>query len=445
MTGKIALIGGGSYGWGPNVVSRILAHAELDGWQVMLHDLDPEPLELVWQLGQRRCAQLGSTVQLERTTDLAAALDGASHVIVTITTGGLRAMRVDVEIPERYGVFQTVGDTVGPGGLNRTLRNLPVFVGLARSMERHCPKAWMLNASNPLSALTRAVSRETSIRALGLCHGVKGVARMLAGFFGVELGQCAYVNSGIDHCAWFTEFLVQGRPAADLLAEQGLEAWLQLPPDEAAADPRFGRLYTIRCGLALGRQLGALPAIGDRHLVEFFPGYLSSTESVARHGLKRTPMADREAGRQQARERLAAELTAAEPPTAVTGSDDVAGWIAALAGGTPLEDNVNIPNIGQIPQLPWGAVVETRGVLDATGCRPLVSPLPPALEAIVRPHVLREELLVEAAIEGSMAKALAALTSDPLLGCPDQAPELLAELMAGTESWLPQFAGRPVH
>jgi len=349
-------------------------------------------------------------------------------------------MRVDLEVPERYGVYQTVGDTVGPGGVSRALRNLPVFLSLARAMEQHCPSAWMLNASNPLSALTRAVNRLTGIRALGLCHGVRGAARQFAEFFGVTLDQCAYTNTGIDHCAWFTDFVVHGRAAGALLEERGLEAWLRLPPEQASADPRFGKLYSLRCGLALGRQLGALPAIGDRHMTEFFPGYLHSAESVARHGLKRTTIADREADRRQARQRLEEQLASVELPTPPAGSDNVAGWVAALAGGPPLEDNVNAPNSGQIPQLPPDAVVETRGILDGTGCRPLVSPLPAALEAVVRPHVLRQELLVEAAVEASTGKALAALTSDPLVACPDQAPAMLAELMSGTQEWLPQFA-----
>ncbi len=441
MAGKVVLVGGGSYGWGPAVTGRVLQHPQLGGWQLVLHDLDPEPLGLVWRLGERWRERSGSSVRLEQTTDLAAALDGADAVIVTIATGGLRAMAIDLEVPERHGVYQTVGDTVGPGGLSRALRNVPVFVGLARAMEKHCPGAWMLNASNPLCALTRAVNRATSIRALGLCHGVRGVARQLAGFFGVTLDQCAWVNTGIDHCAWFTDFRIDGRQAVDLLLEQGLESWLRLPPEAARADGRFGSLFTLRCGLALGLQLGALPAIGDRHLVEFFPGYLDSPDRIAAHGLKRTTMADRQAGRQQARLRLEEQLAAADDTIPVSGSDDVAGWVAALAGAAVVEDNVNAPNDGQVPQLPSGAIVETRGVLDAAGCHPLVSPMPPALEAVVRPHSLREEMVVEAALTGNRELALAALSSDPLLGSPEAARAVLAELLAGTREWLGEPLG----
>jgi alpha-galactosidase/6-phospho-beta-glucosidase family protein len=182
-----------------------------------------------------------------------------------------------------------------------------------------------------------------------------------------------------------------------------------------------------------------LPAIGDRHLVEFLPGFLGSLEQIERHGLVRTSIADRQRSRDQARARLERQLGGHEELALPQGSDDVAGWVAALAGGPPIEDNLNAPNRGQIPQLPAEAVVETRGLLDGAGFHPLVSPLPPALEAIVRPHVLREELSVEAALEGSFAKALAALTTDPLLPHPDCARPLLEELIAGTRPWLPRF------
>lgn len=435
---KIALVGGGSYSWGPAVVGNILGNRHFDGCQVVLHDLDGEALGLNFALALKYRELKGSRIAFAQTTDQEAALDGADYVVVTISTGGLRAMRVDLEVPERYGIFQTVGDTVGPGGLSRALRNVPVFLGLARAMEKHCPRAWMLNCSNPLSVLTRVVGKESAIRVVGVCHGVRSQVRQFARFSGRSLEECAYVNTGIDHCAWLTELVIQGRPAVELLEEKGLEEWLKKPPAQAREDAVFGALYHSRCGLLLSRQLGALPGIGDRHLVEFFPGFLQGLEQVERHGLVRTSIAEREHGRTKARARLERLLSGEEELPLTEGSDDVAGWIAALDGGPPIEDNLNAANIGQIPQLPLGTVVETRGVLDATGFRPLSSPMPKQLEAIVRPHVLRQELTVEAAVEGSFEKALAALTSDPLVR-PESTRPLLEELLAGTRQWLPQF------
>ncbi len=186
----------------------------------------------------------------------------------------------------------------------------------------------------------------------------------------------------------------------------------------------------------LWRQLGALPGIGDRHMVEFFPTFLQGVENVERYGLQRTSIAERQAGRQRARQRLEQRLADEAEMDLAEGSDNVAGWIAALDGGPVVEDNLNAPNIGQIPQLSPGAVVETRGLLDATGYRPLASPMPRQIEAIVAPHVARQELLVEAAVEGNFDKAVAALASDPLVGRADAAREMLQEMVEGTRQWL---------
>ena len=435
---KIALVGGGSYSWTPGVTAGILNCAYLEGSQVILYDLDPEALGLTADLVQRYRGLTGSRTSLVQTTRREEALDGADYVVVTISTGGLQAMQVDLEVPERYGIFQTVADTVGPGGLSRALRNVPVFLDLARAMEQYCPQAWMLNCSNPLSALTRVVGKETAIRVVGLCHGVRSQVRAFAHACGFALEDCAYTNTGIDHCAWLTQLVIAGRPAVQRLEEKGLEQWLRLPPDQAREDPVFGTLYHSRCGLLLSRQLGALPGIGDRHLVEFLPGFLDSADRVAQWGLKRTSIAERQQSRLKARTRIERQLSGEEELRLPEASDDVAGWIAALDGGPALQDNLNAANLGQVPQLPLGAVVETRGILDATGFRPLASPMPKELEAIVRPHVLRQELSVEAALEGSFAKALAALSTDPLVR-PEHARPLLEDLLAGTRQWLPQF------
>lgn len=437
---KIVLVGGGSYGWTPRLVCSILGNEFLNGSHVVLHDLNPEALDLTYRLALKYQALYGSDTTFAQTTDQAAALDGAHAVVVTISTGGLAAMQSDLELPEKYGIFQTVGDTVGPGGLFRALRGVPVFLGLARAMEERCPEAWMLNCSNPLSALTRVVAKETSIRAAGICHGVPGVAGEFAAFFGVPMEECAYANTGIDHCAFFTHFYVQGRPALEILEKKGVDQWLALPPEEAGADPVFGRLRRLRCGLRIGRRFGVLPAIGDRHLVEFFPGFLSRPEEVERHGLVRTTIADRKKSAVAARAQVERLLSGEEEVQRIEiRSDDVGAWIAALHNGPAVEDNLNAPNIGQIPQLPEGAVVETRGLLDATGLRPIVSPLPALLEAMVRPHVLREELTVEAALEGDFDKAVAVLSRDPLVTDPDTARPMLEELIAANREYLPRF------
>ena len=443
---KIVLVGGGSTTWTPGLVGKILGNTDLAGSHVFLHDIDAEALSLTYQLSLMVKERLGSSCTFEQSTDLERALEGADYVLVTISTGGLQSMRADLEIPEKYGIYQCVGDTVGPGGLMRALRNVPVFDQMAKAMARICPHAWMLNLSNPLSALTRVVNMN-GVRALGLCHGVLGVARDFARFFGAPLVRCAYVNTGIDHCAWFTEMYVDGRSAWDILEERGLGAWLAKCPSEAAEDETFAPLYRERVGIMVGRELGALPAIGDRHLTEFLPTFLQGQDNVERYGLVRTSIADRAENYARKRASILRILSGEEPlqvaePTDVLGerqSDDVGSWIAALEGKISIEDNLNAPNMGQIPQLPLGAIVETRGVLDGAGPHPLASPMSPQIEAIVRPHVLREELTIESALEGSFAKALAVLASDPLLVRPETARPMLEEMISATRAWLPQF------
>jgi alpha-galactosidase len=445
---KITLVGAGSYVWTPGVLSNLLSNPGLNGSHIVMHDINPEPLELGYKLALRYQEASGTACTFEQTTEQAAALEGADFVTVTISTGGLKAMQHDLEIPERYGIFQTVGDTVGPGGLCRSLRNIPVFVGIARTMEKQCPEAWMINVSNPLATITRAVNKETSIRALGMCHGVHGTAQQYVDYFGASAGEVAFVNTGIDHCSWFTEFVVQGRDAGELLEEKGLDAWLAKPPAEAEKDPAFGPLFNLRCSLLLGRELAALPAIGDRHMVEFFPNYLRSPETVAKYGLIRTTIADRVKNYQTARARIDRIVNGEEQPrfeeavdvVGVRQSDDVASWILALTGrGPAFEDNVNAPNTGQVPELPPGCIVETRAVLDAAGVHPLSAPLTPALEPAVVPHVLRQELTVEAGIEGDFEKAIAVLAGDPLITGAETVRPMLRQMLEATKEWVPQF------
>ncbi len=164
---RICFVGGGSYQWAPKLLTDLALTKNLAG-TIVLHDVAPEPLAEMQRLGRKIMAEAS-----------------AEFVIVTITTGGLEAMRHDLDIPLKYGVYQSVGDTVGPGGLARALRNVPVLVQIARAMERASPDAWMLNLTNPLTVLTRAVAKATAIKTIGLCHELQGVCGGMTRMFGV--------------------------------------------------------------------------------------------------------------------------------------------------------------------------------------------------------------------------------------------------------------------
>ncbi len=437
---KIALIGGGSYGWMPVIVSDMVMAPELGDSEVILMDIAPETLALTGPLAKKYAEKAGSKLRFSTTTSYEEALRDADYVVVTISTGGLEATRADLEVPEKYGIYQTVGDTVGPGGWSRALRNVPVFLDLARKMERYCPKAWMLNCSNPLTTLTRAVCRETSIRAVGLCHGVVGFMQSLKPLLGFEtLKDVDFVSSGIDHCGWLLKCRVKGSDAFAMLREKGLG-----PGGKAAVTlesiDQFIPNEHIRVAFLIFAELGYLPTIGDRHIVEFFPHFLTDLDMMKRLGIKRTSADDRIRNREAARERIQRVLAGREEIKLRKANDVVLEFIVAASGKGEQTIMLNVPNEGQIPNLPPGAIVDTKCCVNTAGIEPLCTgPLPPALESLIEPHLLRQEMCIAAALSGDRQTALAALVTDPLVRDMTTARRMMEELLAANKEHLPAF------
>ncbi len=208
---KIAVIGGGSYQWGPKIIQDVALNEELRGGTLVLHDINDEALEVMYQWGTRALDVARADLELEKTQRLEEALRGADFVVLSISTGGLDATALDLEIPARYGVVQTVGDTVGPGGLFRGLQNIPVVVEIARAMEEYCADTVLLNLTNPLTVLTRAISKATSIVSVGLCHELFSTLGMLSTMFEVPEESINVRVAGVNHFIWVTEVAVHGR------------------------------------------------------------------------------------------------------------------------------------------------------------------------------------------------------------------------------------------
>jgi alpha-galactosidase len=216
---RICFIGGGSYNWMPKLLADLALTPDLEG-AVVLHDPNQRALEDIAQYGRKAFASVGSRFTIESTTDLDRALDGAEFVVVTITTGGLDSMALDLAIPEKYGICQSVGDTVGPGGLARALRNVPVMVGIARAMERHCPDAWMLNLTNPMTVLTRAVGLTAPrLKTVGLCHELFGVRGGLIRMFGGTENDFEFRVAGVNHLIWVLEMTIRGQDGLRMVRE----------------------------------------------------------------------------------------------------------------------------------------------------------------------------------------------------------------------------------
>lgn len=442
---KITIVGGGSYTWGPLFIRDILVTPELQGSQVVLYDIDPQPLELVHALGQKVIQEYDLAYTLEKTLHIEEALQGSDFVILTITTGGLEAMRQDLEIPARYGIYQTVGDTVGPGGLARALRNIPVVVDLARQMERLCPQAWLLNYTNPMTTLCRAVTRETRIKTIGLCHEFLGVKRVLGALFSAGDTEIEARVGGINHLIWILELSVRGQDAfAQLpaLADRILTRRGQLPGIHYNETSSLVDRFMVKARLF--QVYGALPAAGDRHIAEFFPHFLSeATDRGRQYGLALTSVEERYRWRAEARHFVQAALADQvdlQPFLKEASGEAAHRIVTAIAKQGRYFGIMNLPNRGQIGNLPKGAVVETFGLVDPSGVHPLtLGDLPPGVHQVTSCHVNNQEMIVPAALEGDRSLALQALVNDPLVRDLEGAVKMLDEMLEANRQYIPQF------
>ena len=365
MAPRITIIGGGSYQWAPKLLVDVANTPLLHDAEIVIEDIDPAPLPRMVELVEHIAERPRHRHRPRRAPPTSAhALEGADYVVVNISTGGFESMRHDLEIPARYGIMQSVGDTVGPGGIIRALRNIPVFLELARDMEELCPDAWMFNLTNPMTTICRAVTRETGDqdgRALPRDHDHAVRAEPAARR---ELPRSDSRRSpGVNHLPVHHRARRRGRDGLELLREL-LETPIAAPPSRwrwSIPRPRpredlrgrrldEGRPHAPQPGEARAvPRFGVLPGAGDRHLVEFFPGFLTEESGWGeRWGVHLTTIEERE--RWQGRH-IADSSRRCSPPTTVSSmpsGEMVAPVIQCLELDQPGWFPLNIPNEGQV-------------------------------------------------------------------------------------------------
>ena len=439
---RICFVGGGSYNWMPKLLGDLALTRDLEG-SIVLHDLNPSALEDIQRYGRKAVSQAGTNFSIETTTDLERSLEGAEFVVVTITTGGLDTMAVDLGIPEKYGIYQSVGDTVGPGGLSRALRNVPVLVGIARAMERQCPNAWLLNLTNPLTVLTRVVGLTAPrLKAMGLCHELFGVRGGLMRMFDATVDDFEMRVAGVNHLIWLLEMTIRGQDGLQMVRDFVADGRpLPIPDARGGWHEPFVDRWKLK--LELFNVYGALPAAGDRHLAEFFSYFLTeATGKGEDYGVLLTTIADRQQQVAAARKDVQAAIQG-ELPALSRSSEATADIVSAVANGRSVRTIVNLPNTGQIDALPRGAVVETLAEITSAGAQPLtVGAVPPGVLSTLQPHVTNQEMIARAALEGDRSLALQALVNDPLVPNLQIARKLLDELLEAHAAYLPQFRQR---
>lgn len=450
---QIAYIGGGSRGWAWTFMTDLSLDASMCG-TVRLYDIDEAAAKNNEIIGNHLSSREDASGKWKYKTcrTLEDALTGCDFVVISILPGTFDEMASDVHLPERYGIYQSVGDTAGPGGMIRALRTIPMFVEIANAIKCYAPDAWVINYTNPMSLCVKTLYHIfPEIKAFGCCHEVFGTQKVLKGICEETLGlknidrRDILVNVlGINHFTWFNEASFQGLDLFPIyqnyIDKHYQEGYHE--PDKNWANSTFDCAHRVKFDLF--RRYGLIAAAGDRHLAEFMPGdlYLKNPDTVTgwKFGLTTVDWRKEDLKKRLERSR---KLAAGEEEIDLkpTGEEGIL-LIKALCGLTRVVSNVNIPNTGrQIPNLPPSAVVETNAVFSRNSIKPLLAgELPMPVLALTAPHVINHELILHAALSCSRKDVYEAFLNDPLVrGRISEADtiKLVDDMIANTLKYLP--------
>jgi len=457
MAARITIVGGGSTHWTPKLLVDFANTPALADAEVVLFDLDGQSLPPVLKVAEHIAERRGIALSARGTTDADEALTDAQFVISGFSVGGFASMRHDIEIPARYGVRQPVGDSVGPGGISRSLRSVPVVLEVAQAMERRCPDALLVNVSNPLSALCRVVTRETGVRAVGLCAELVGLKFVMSLLFDADFLSIDPVVGGVNHLPLVTSLRVGERDGFTMLrAALGGDVdlsgplWMDPPEpmhwrkgDPATSWTKADIIHNNKVKLELFARFGVLPGSSDTHVVEFFPGFVTEASDNGRDwGAHHYGMHGHQADKATDDAEMAELLVSDTIPSWPSG-EFVASLLEGLVTGEDRDVPVNIPNTGQVANVPEGAVVECVATVGADGIRARDRVCVPSfLGEHLRRIVSSQELTVDAALSGDPTTALEAMLTDPMAGrLPyEHVVAMTDELLAATAPWLPRFA-----
>jgi alpha-galactosidase len=353
-------------------------------------------------------------------------------------------MRVDLEIPEKYGIYQSVGDTTGPGGISRALRNIPVVVEIARKMEKFCPNAFLFNYTNPLTTLTRAITRETRIKTAGFCHELFSTQGMLLNeVFQVEHSTELEIKAGgINHFLWIVELKIRGQDGFPILQKYA-ENYRQppLPPDATPATRSLKQHDFRVVKFELFKKFGYFPAGGDRHLAEFLPYFLNPEADYGKkYKVALTTIEDRIKWLESDKKRVWETIKGEREIEIKVSQEAVTPIMVAMLEKREEVHILNLPNRGQIANFPHGAVVETMGVIGPSRLEGLaIGNFPAVLHGLLLNHIIKQEITVEAALRGDKKLALEAMLLDPLVRDFYSVEKMLDEMLLANKKFLPRF------
>ena len=447
---KIAYIGGGSRGWAWTFMTDLAMESRISG-TIRLYDIDRGAAEANAIIGnrQKQREEVSGKWDYVVKDTLQEALSGADFVVISILPKTFNEMEADVHMPERLGIYQSVGDTAGPGGMMRALRTLPMFMEFGEAIKKYCPEAWVINYTNPMTLCVKTLYQVfPQIKAFGCCHEVFGTQKVLASIASQELGcdsidrRDVHVNVlGINHFTWFDYASYKGidlfpvyRKYIDVHYEEGYEE-----KDNHWMNSTFACAHRVK--MDLFKRYGLIAAAGDRHLAEFMPGdeYLKDPETVAGWKFGLTTVAWRKEDLQKRLERSRRLVSGEEELKLEPTGEEGILLIKALCGLERVVSNVNIPNAGhQIANLPENAVVETNAVFERDAIRPvLAGSVPEQVRQLIIPHLENHDRSMQVVLGDNRDVDLVveAFQNDPLVkgrATKEQVQALVRDMMSAT-------------
>ena len=443
---KIGYVGGGSMNWAWSVMGDLALEPEISG-EVRLYDIDFESAKANETIGSRLNSHPSarSTWTYKACATLEESLRGADFVIISILPGTFDEMESDVHAPEKYGIYQSVGDTTGPAGVVRSMRTVPMMVEIGQAVRDYCPNAWVINYTNPMAVCVNALYQAfPGIKAFGCCHESFHTQKLLAKMLEMELGtevskDDIYINFlGVNHFTWATRAEYKSMDLVPLFAKFAQKyAASGLALGEGDDDPNnfFRNMHKVTFDLCKHHKI--IPVGGDRHLAEFMPPwYLSKQPDNWGFGL--TPVSYRKKSRENALKRRARILSGEEQFTPEKSGEEGTELIKALLGLADLTAAVNLPNKGQIEDIGQGTVVETNALIRRDAVYPVCAGrLPDTVHMMVDKHARQQDMLVRACMQKDIDLAFNVFTNDNLVQLSQaDVAELFATMLENTKSYL---------
>lgn len=451
---KVAYIGGGSRGWAWILMKDLAKSSKICG-EVALYDIDFEAAkdnEIIGNSIKENNPEASEwTYKAEK--NIGDALTGANFVVVSILPGTFDEMRSDVHTPEKYGIYQPVGDTIGPGGVIRALRTIPMFEVIGNAIKQYCPKAWVINYTNPMAVCINTLYKVfPEIKAFGCCHEVFGTQTLLARAVEEILGEHSVTRNdirvnivGVNHFTWLTEASYKGTdlmPIYREYAEKHIKEPAKVSGDSNWVKSGLNSIDAVKFDLFL--RYGHIAAAGDRHLSEFCPGnwYTKNPEMVKSWGFALASV-DWRVEELETRLKKSEDLRSGKTKIELghTGEEGVRQMEAILGMGD-FVTNINQPNIGQISNLPLGTVVETNAALTSDSARPVMAgAVPDNIIGLIAPIAAVQNLTVEAGMKRDLNLAFEAFINDPhvqMLTLSD-AKKLFNEMIDNTKKYLQDY------